>query len=222
MCDTAISPEDLAEHPRKFGDTSAPLRLLWVGRLLPRKALPLALDALKETRIDATLTIAGDGMDEHSVRQMIDSRNLSLRVFWKGRRLTPTQLRSAYAEHDAMLFTSLRDSFGSQVLEALGMALPVISLDLNGVRDYVPARASLKVPVTSANETVRNLAAAIEKYACLSGKTKSEMSEHAWNFAKDMSWAARVKYIGKIYESICADPVRSRVSSPVRVAIAKP
>ena len=107
--------------------------------MLPRKALPLALDALKNVSSNVTLTIAGDGMDPEAVRSMIHQRNLENRVFWKGARLSLDELRAAYAEHDAMLFTSLRDSFGSQMLEAMAMGLPVIALDLHGARDFLPS-----------------------------------------------------------------------------------
>ncbi len=140
MCDTAMRTEYFAERSRNFENGSGPLKLLWVGRMITRKALPLALDALREVHRDVTLTIAGDGMDPQTVQQMIQERNLERRVFWKGSRMTRSELRKAYAEHDAMLFTSLRDSFGSQLLEAMAMGLPIICLDLHGAHDWLPER----------------------------------------------------------------------------------
>jgi len=204
MCDTAVPDDYFAKVPKTFIDGRHPLRLIWVGRMLPRKALSLALDALQRVKTTVTLTIAGDGMDPQIVCQMIRSRNLQDRVFWQGKKLSWSELRTAYSVHDAMLFTSLRDSFGSQVLEALAMALPVIALDLSGVRDHVPANASMKVRVGNPGETVRNLAEAIEKYASLPGNTKSEMSRHAWNCAKGMSWPVRIEFVEKLYESYCS------------------
>ncbi len=129
MCDTAIPSSYFAERPRNFEEPGGTLRLLWIGQMRTRKALPLALDALSESHKNVTLTIAGDGMDPLVVHRMIRDRKLEHRVFWKGRRLTWTELRAAYVEHDAMLFTSLRDSFGSQLLEAMAMGLPILSLD---------------------------------------------------------------------------------------------
>src|SRR5262249_26287741 len=132
MCDTGIPADYFSDGPRKFEERSGPLRLLWVGRILTRKALPLALDALKHVREDVTLTIAGEATDgPDAIQQMIRERNLQSRVFWKGSRLSRGEVRTAYAEHDAMLFTSLRDSFGSQLLEAMAMGLPIITLDLH-------------------------------------------------------------------------------------------
>lgn len=202
MCDTAIPTDYFAAGPRRFGKRSGPLRLLWVGRMLTRKALRLALDALREVQQNVTLTIAGDGMDPGAVHQMIRDRNLQQRVLWKGSRLTFQELRTAYAGHDAMLFTSLRDSFGSQLLEAMAMGLPLITLDLHGAHDFVPATASIKVSVTTPEETVRNLANAIETYASYSSAKKNQMSQHAWSFAKTLTWSSRAELVEKLYEEI--------------------
>jgi glycosyltransferase involved in cell wall biosynthesis len=222
MCDTAIPADYFAATPRRFEERSGSLKLLWVGRMLTRKALPLALDALKAVGANATLTIAGAGLPPETVHRMISDRNLQQRVLWKGSRLTFAELRTAYAEHDAMLFTSLRDSFGSQVLEAMAMGLPIITLDLHGARDHVPASASIKVPVASPQETVRNLATAIERYASFPSPRRNEMSMQAWNFAKTLSWPARAELVEQLYEDVLsrAAPLQNaaaREVSPVSI-----
>lgn len=218
MCDTAIPADYFAGEPRTFQPRSGPLKLLWVGRMLTRKALPLAFDALKNTRADATLTIAGDGMDPQTVHQMIRDRNLQDRVLWKGSRLTFQELRTAYAEHDAMLFTSLRDSFGSQLLEAMAMGLPVITLDLHGAHDHVPNAASIKVAVGKPEETVHNLANAIEQYASYPTPRRNEMSSHAWNFAKTLSWSARAEFAENLYQKVLSGVAPLECASASRVA----
>jgi len=220
MCDTAIPVAYFAQKPTNFEERGGTVKLLWVGRMLTRKALPLALDALKEVHMDVKLTIAGDGMDPEAVHRMIRERNLQHRVSWKGSRLTWSELRTAYSEHDAMLFTSLRDSFGSQVLEAMAMGLPIITLDLHGAHDFVPEGASLKVPVGRPDETVRNLAAAIEKYALLPLPKKNQMSKQAWDFANTLSWSARAEFTEKIYRGILVPGTSSEGASAGKVAAA--
>jgi glycosyltransferase involved in cell wall biosynthesis len=162
----------------------------------------LALDALKQVPANVTLTIAGDGMDPEAVHRMIRERNLKNRVIWKGRRLTQTELRTAYAEHDAMLFTSLRDSFGSQVLEAMAMGLPIITLDLHGAHDWVPNDGSIKVSVGGPEETVRGIANAIEMYALLPPARRNHMSKQVWSFAKTQSWSERAEYCERLYKEV--------------------
>jgi glycosyltransferase involved in cell wall biosynthesis len=221
MCDTAIPSSYFAERPRNVEEQGETLRLLWTGQMRTRKALPLALDALKEVRRNVTLTIAGDGMEPRAVHQMIQNRKLQHRVFWKGSRLTHAELRTAYAEHDAMLFTSLRDSFGSQVLEAMAMGLPIICLDLHGVHDFVPRACSIKVSVSTPEETVRDLAGAIEEYSLLPATRKNQMSMHAWNFAKTLSWSARAELVETLYQEVLTrtTPLEAAASKMAAVSI---
>jgi len=212
MCDTGISEDYFAPKPRTFRTQNGPLKLLWVGRILTRKALPLALDALKRVGENVTLTIAGeDPNGPDATLRMIRKQKLEHRVFWKGSRLSYRDLRRAYAEHDVMLFTSLRDSFGSQLLEAMAMGLPIITLDLHGAHDHVPAGASIKVPIAKPEETVHNLAVAIQEFASYSPSKKDEMSRRGWEFAKGLSWRGRVEFIEKLYQQILtkATPVES-------------
>ncbi|WP_433964842.1 glycosyltransferase family 4 protein [Tunturiibacter gelidiferens] len=166
--DNGVGTDYLAKGPRRFKPDAGAVRLVWVGRILPRKALPMALDALAKVRHDWMLTIVGNGLAETTVRQMIAERGLSERVHWAGRRLTWEEVRAAYLEHDALLFTSLRETSGVQLLEAMALGLPVITLDLHGARDVVPEEAGIKVPVTTPAEVVCGLAAAIDRFASLS------------------------------------------------------
>jgi glycosyltransferase involved in cell wall biosynthesis len=170
--------------------------------MLPLKALPLALDALARVPSTISLTIVGDGLPPAKVKEMIADRNLEARVSWQGRRLTWNEVRSAYLDHDALLFTSLRDSFGSQLLEAMALGLPVITLDLHGAHDFVPAGAGFKVSVGQPEETVRNLSNAIEAYASLPWQKRNEISKAVWTLARKSTWAARAEFMEEIYKDV--------------------
>jgi glycosyltransferase involved in cell wall biosynthesis len=45
------------------------------------------------------------------------------------------------------LFSSLRESFGAQVFEAMSRGLPVVALDVHGIGDFMPAAVGVKVPL---------------------------------------------------------------------------
>jgi glycosyltransferase involved in cell wall biosynthesis len=202
MCDAGLPESFFAAGPRKFQPLDNTLKLLWVGRMLPRKALLLALDAVAQVRHPVTLTIVGDGLDPSFVWRMIADRKLQNKVSWQERRLTWSEVRASYLEHDVMLFTSLRDSFGSQQLEAMALGLPLINLDLHGAHDFIPPGAGLKVLVGSPNETIENLATAIERYAVLPVQRKNEMSQVAWNCAQHFKWTARAELMEETYKGV--------------------
>jgi glycosyltransferase involved in cell wall biosynthesis len=207
LCDAGLPESFFAPAPRQFQQQNTHFKLLWVGRMLPLKALPLALDALTRVPSTISLTIVGDGLPPSEVLQMISDRNLETRVSWQGRRLTWDEVRSAYLDHDALLFTSLRDSFGCQLLEAMALGLPLITLDLHGAHDFVPAGAGFKASVGQPEETVRNLSNAIEAYATLPWQKRNEISRMVWNFARKSTWAARAEFMEEIYKDVLTETV---------------
>lgn len=200
--DAALPESFLASRPRLFCDLTRPLRLLWVGTMHPRKALPLTLDILANVRYPSTLTIIGNGIGSATLNEMIKERNLSERVIWTGKRLPWADVREAYLEHDAMLFTSLRDSCACQLLEAMALGLPVITLDLHGARDLVPDDAGIKVPLSAPNEIVRDVAMAVDCYAKLSGSDRTKMSIVGWEFARSMTWNIRAAEAEQLYRKV--------------------
>jgi glycosyltransferase involved in cell wall biosynthesis len=200
--DAALPSGFFADAPRTFTTTAGPLRLLWVGRMVPRKALPLTLDVLTKTKRPCTLTIAGGGLREEEVRHMIAVRGLTERVHWAGRQLSRDEVRQAYREHDVLLFASLRDSCPAQLVEAMGLGLPVITLDHHGPRDLVPSNAGIKVPVTTLGGVLRDLASAVDRYYELSGEEKSAMSMAAWSFARSLTYTSGAELFEALYREI--------------------
>jgi glycosyltransferase involved in cell wall biosynthesis len=134
----------------------------------------------------------GDGISEIEMRSMIATRGLEERVQWAGRRASWNEVRQAYLSHDALLFTSLRDSFGSQILEAMGVGLPVIALDQSGAHDFIPEEAGIKVPIASnAEEMSQALSSAMNRFATLAIADRNAMSIAAWQASKTFDWSKR-------------------------------
>ena len=203
MCDTGARSDFRSSSPRDFRTSTLPIRLLWVGSFIPRKGLTLALDALALCQQPVELTLVGSGLSVSNVNQMIADRHLEGRVHWAGVRLPWMDVRKAYSTHDALLFTSLRDSFGSQNLEAMCLGLPIIALNLSGVRDFVPESAALKINVEqSTQDTVRNLVAAIDLFATLPVERRNQMSDAAWRAAETFSWTSRADFAMGLYKQL--------------------
>ena len=180
---------------------SSHARLLWVGRLLPRKGVQLALDALAATSNPVELTILGDGPLGSEMQQWITERRLQNRVNWFGE-VTWDKVRQAYQSHDGFLFTSLRDSFGSQLLEAMSQGLPVITLDHQGSRDFVPYNAGIKVPVADLEGTTNGLAGALDAFANLSTSNRAKMGHIGFSFAKQHSWQQKAATMISLYDRV--------------------
>ncbi len=167
------------------------LRILWLGRLVTRKALPLVLEALGQVnpRVPFHLTIVGDGVLGAQLPDLIRHNGLEGRVTWTGT-LPWTEVHAMYLSHDVFMFASLRDSFAMQLLEAMGAGLPIITLDHQGARDFIPAAAALKAPVTTPAETVAALARAVE-FCYDNPAQRVAMGQVGYAFACTQTWYLR-------------------------------
>lgn len=134
---------------------------------------------------------------------LAEKLNLSNRVEFLGE-IPYKQMPALYRSADVFVFTSLRDAFGSQVLEAMASGLPVVALAHQGAVAFVPSEAGIKVPVTNPPETVSGLASAIRHLAG-SGQARTEKGRAAWEFARTQTWAQRAERMSRYYEEAVAD-----------------
>ena len=201
LLDTAL-PQDYFPQKPPDRPISPALRLLWVAGLHARKGLPLALESLSKVNplLPFKMTVLGGGPLSHYVPNWIKEFGLEDQVEYRGQ-VSWREVKHEYLNSDAFLFTSLRDSSGAQLLEAMAHALPVIILNHQGARDFVPDGAGIKVPVTNPTETVNALAQAIE-YLFKNPKERSEMGRIGYDFAKMQTWKHKALKMSEYYKEI--------------------
>jgi glycosyltransferase involved in cell wall biosynthesis len=202
MPDTGLGDDFFPAEPpvHRVGRT---LRLLWLGRVIPRKGLALALDALGTIggRASFSLTIIGDGAFAKRIPEWVSRNGLQSRVDWRGA-VPWDEVRSALVTHDVLFFPTLRDSCPSQFFEAMALGLPVICLDIHGARDFVPEDAGIKVaPRDSATETAAALGDAVVEMA-RSPVRYQRMSEAAAMHARSHRWSVRIEQMNRMYREI--------------------
>jgi FkbM family methyltransferase len=192
MLDTAV-PMNMRPSPvdPQQPVTSA-FTYLWVGRILALKGLRLALEAFEmaAANADIKLRIVGDGPELAESQAWVSEHNLGDRVTFTGR-LDWNEVGEEYDRADAFLFSSLRDSSGAQVLEAVAFGLPVVTLDHHGVGEFLPDEASVKVPVTTPTATKHHLAAALVGLANDREGAKRK-GDAATAFSREATWPAKV------------------------------
>lgn len=195
-------PDDYFPDAPPVRHSSDTLRLLWVARMFPRKALLLALEAASKVSPDVPfkLIIAGGGTQEAYLPGWIEQFGLQGKIeqlgflSWEG-------VKEQYLQTDALLFTSLRDTGGAQLLEAMAQGLPIVTLNHHGAGDHIPDQAGIKVPVTQPQETVAALTAAIE-YLYAHPEQRLVMGQVGYDYAKTQTWPRKVARISEFYESL--------------------
>jgi glycosyltransferase involved in cell wall biosynthesis len=174
------------------------LTLLWAGRLEPQKGLAIALRAMAVSKYpESYLLVAGSGSEQVQMEGLARSLGLTSRVEFLGR-VPHETMEVLFQSCDALVFTSLRDSFGSVVLEAMSNGLPVIALSHQGIRAFVPDDAAIKVPVNSPQQVISDLAHAFDVLGS-SPQLQLAMSKAALAFAESQTWQRRAEKMNELY-----------------------
>lgn len=198
----------------KHGMKPSPLKLLWSGELQTRKALPVLLRALTlvPRDVDWGLDVLGDGpMGERWAEQ---ARRLGLgeRVRFLGRLPFGDATRYMHSA-DLFCFSSLRDTSGNVVLEALAAGVPVVCFDHQGASDMVSSSAGVKLPVTSPGRAYRDWARTIEQLA-RDPERLLQLSHGATVQARQFLWSGNHDIMNGVYERLAGTGSKvSRVSS---------
>ena len=205
----------LSQRSRKPGEG---LRILWAGRLIPIKGLGLALEAF--ARIEPGLAVrlqvaGGDGPLSAEMQAMARRLGLIDRVEFLGE-LSWDQLQEIYRNADAFMFTSLRDSAPTVLLEAMAHRLPILTLDHQAASTMVPADAGIKVLVADPEQTIAALAEGIRELA-RSAETRHRMGEAGWRYAQGLGWAQRAEQVSRWYTEV----VEKRRTSSTRYSHAE-
>lgn len=176
--------------------------VLWVGRLLPRKAPALALQAFAELRraMPARLVVAGDGPLLGQMQILVGRLGLTEDVDLLGR-VPWEDIKSLYDSASVFLFTSLRDSSGSQFLEALSRGLPAVALDHHGIGDVDVGPAALKVALPQRpRDLPARLASALQ--TILRDNEWELRSAAGVNWASGHIWPMKAAAATQIYQAI--------------------
>jgi glycosyltransferase involved in cell wall biosynthesis len=92
----------------------------------------------------------------------------------------------------------MRDSSGSVVLEAMAHGLPIVTLNHQGMRAFVPEDAAIKIPVITPEQIIRDFALAIDALVS-SPDSMRKMSEASSAFANEQTWTRRAEMMNTLY-----------------------
>ncbi|MEN6452309.1 MAG: glycosyltransferase [Thermoguttaceae bacterium] len=178
------------------------LRILWSGLLTHRKALHLLLEALALLPSDVPyeLRVVGEGPLERRWQRLAERLDIAPHVAWLGRLSHADALR-LYDATDLFVFTSLRDTSGNVVLEALAAGVPVVCLDHQGMRDIVTADCGVKIPVSTPRDVVLQLKESIVRLWREPAEWE-RLSRGAVERAKEFLWSKQEATMTALYRDV--------------------
>jgi glycosyltransferase involved in cell wall biosynthesis len=185
------------QHPRPA--RSGPFRLLFFGRILPYKGLPLLLEAFRGLRadgVDCSLTVAGRGRID-APAALLGQPGLTIRTGW----IAPARVGELLADADAMVLPYREASQSGVVAAAYGSGLPVIATPVGGLAEQVvPGETGILADAPTADaltRAIRRLVEGPELYrACRAGVARYAEAHSAARFAVALADALLDRSIG--------------------------
>lgn len=170
--------------PRATG-TGAPMQLLSVGAVSPRKGYDVLIDALATLKeLDWRLTIAGaldrDPATVAVLKQKILANGLSDRINLAGT-VVPATLARFYESADLFVLPSLYEGYGMVLAEAMACGLAIVCTTGGASAETVPDAAAVKVRPADAQA----LAHAIEQ-VLTDNKLRKAMRKASWETGRTL------------------------------------
>jgi len=117
----------------------APLQLVYVGRLAPRKGLQETIEGLAMARargVSATLVVAGSGPEEPALRKLVVQLGLSDVVSFVGP-VFDGEKRRLFEASDLLMLPSHFEGLPYALLEGMAAGVPVIATRVGAIPDVV-------------------------------------------------------------------------------------
>jgi glycosyltransferase involved in cell wall biosynthesis len=191
---------EIVQQPKSLGDERKERRLLFVGRLSLQKNLPLLVQAVamyvKRYDSDIQLTMVGEGDIRPAIEAEIDRLGLATKAALPGA-FYGAALESIYNASDLLLLTSINESFGLVLVEAMTKALPIISVNIPAVRNVVTSGVNGLL----VESTPEALAEAI--HIMLTDRDfYLEVSKNNLIKSHDYDWTAVAEEISRVYDNL--------------------
>jgi glycosyltransferase involved in cell wall biosynthesis len=219
-------PEN-AIDPARFGMSrqrraARPIRVVFVGRLVPYKGADMLIDAaapLVERGL-LTVDIIGDGPERGRLGEMVDKKGLAggegrlAGIAFKGW-VKHEELQHLLVQADILGFPSIREFGGGVVLEAMACGVVPVVVDYAGPGELVTAHSGVRIPLGSREEIVSALRQVLEELA-QSPERIEVLSEGARNRARrQFTWDAKARQILEIYQWVAGGGPKPNYPAPV-------
>ncbi len=192
-----FSPDHRSKKFIEENTLSEKISILYVGRAAKEKNISLILESLKKLnkkyKNKIELIITGDGPELDYLKKSAPE-NVIFTGFKKG-----LELSKIYASADIFAFSSLTETYGNVIIEAMASGLPVVAVYAGGVKEnLIDKYNGLKCE----NDDVDEFASKLEKLI-LDDNFRKALSHNARNYSLDKTWQTVLeKFVNKLYEVI--------------------
>lgn len=202
---TVYVPEN-AVDPGRFGGVRAegpvelPLRVCFVGRLVPYKGADMLLEAaaplVRAGRVRVELI--GDGAELPNLRAQVEREGLGAGVEFAGW-VKHQHLQERLVRNHVFGFPSIREFGGAVVAEAMALGLVPIVLDYGGPGEIVSPATGFKVPMGTRARIVEGVRGVLERLVEDPSVIRPMGERARERILKHFTWEAKARQVLEVY-----------------------
>jgi glycosyltransferase involved in cell wall biosynthesis len=180
-----------------------PLRVLFVGRLVPFKCVDYLLEAVSRVKgvVPVELRVVGDGPMATEWKSLADSLGLSSNVTFTGAR-SLDEVSAEMRDCHVFVLPSVRESGGGVLLEAMASARPVAGVAFGGPAEIVDGAVGCSLPADGPESLVAALAQLLRDVVADPEGWRRRGEEGRRRAESRFSWDAKVDEAVRLYERI--------------------
>lgn len=205
MPENAIDPTRFSKRVDR--PVSLPLRVAFVGRLVPYKCPDLLIEAaaplVREGKV--VLDIIGDGPLMPRLKSMVAELGIEQGVCLDGW-VQHDLLQDRLVQSDVLGFPSIREFGGGVVLEAMALGLCPVVVDYGGPGELVDESRGRRVPIDIRDRVVKVMRSEVERLADDPAAARA-LGDSAREFAlSSFTWDAKARWIVDLYSGLLRRP----------------
>jgi glycosyltransferase involved in cell wall biosynthesis len=182
---------------------SLPLKIAFVGRLVPYKGADILLDAaadfLKSGQL--TVTIIGDGPQRSYLESMVRRLDIEQSVQFKGW-LPHVEIQNQLRLCDALILPSIREFGGAVVVEAMALGVAPIVADYGGPSELVTDTTGIRVGFSDRQSLVTGIKRAIADVIRCPKQLDQLGAAAQANAQHNFTWDAKARQVIAVYDAV--------------------
>lgn len=196
-----VTTGDLPEH------SGSDLKMAWIGMVEPWKAWSIAIEAVKRAndrlkeRGSVHLTILGRGSEEGAAHELARSLDIEGRVTFL-RRIPWDELHELIESSHVFVFSSVKDTSGTVVLEGMGHGKALICINHQGVGDMTTDDTAIRVEPGPLDRTIDGFADAMVTLALDPSKREKMCRASRDRVLDHYIWERKAEKFMKFYQEV--------------------
>lgn len=202
LCEAGGKPQPKLASVKSYDPAKEPLRLVFAGYHIGRKAVPLVLHAIAAVKNEFPVQFVslGSGPEREKWQALAAELGIADKVKWIAE-LPQAEAHAEMSRAHVFAFPSLQEASSTVTLEALSLGLPVICHDACGMGFIVNNDCGIKVPMVTPQQSIDGIANAMRKLHANPSEL-NRLSAGALQRSQELSWDYAAQQIALGYDQV--------------------